>query len=120
MVRWILVLPVACISLYIVYGVIWVRTAHIPIPFFSYINEFMASQVAGFVFVYAGSYVAPCYKKISAVVLGFLFLLYSIYTIIDPYSLYSDVNILETIVYKIGGVLACVGAIVLVRESDDA
>ena len=57
MVRWILVLPVACISLYIVYGVIWVRTAHIPIPYFSYINEFMASQAAGFVFVYAGSYV---------------------------------------------------------------
>ena len=93
--------------------------AVIPIPIWGYIAEFIAGQVAATAFVLAGSYVAPTFKKGTACVLFLLFLIYGVYVVIDPYNIYEDVSIIETVIYKIGGVLGAALGVFLVIHKEE-
>ena len=114
--RWLLVLPASIVSMIFAYFVLSFFTV-IPIPIWSYIAEFIAGQGAAAAFVLTGSCVAPRFRKETAWVLFSLFLIYSVYAVIDPYGIYKDYGIIESVVYKIGGILgASAGVFWLYKE----
>ena len=117
--RWLLVLPASMLSMTIAYFFLSFFPV-IPIPIWSYISEFIAGQGSAAVFVCAGSCIAPTFKKATAWGLFALFLMYSIYAVIDPYGLYEDFGIIEAVIYKIGGVLgAALGVYLVIHKSKD-
>ena len=115
-IRWILVLPAAIIAMMFVYVLTINSTTHIPIPYIDYITEFIAGTISAGVFVSAGSYVAPTKKRFCAILLTVMFVIYSVYSVIDPYLLYADFGIFEAIIYKLGGISGCVVGISMTDE----
>lgn len=108
--RWIFVLPGAVTAMIVLYAMIINSTTHIPIPYIEYITEFFAGTIAAWAFVSAGVFIAPLYKRITALLLCVIFIIYSIYSILDPFLLYDDYGIFESVIYKIGGLLGCLVA----------
>ena len=108
--RWIFVLPGAYAAMIGLYAMIINSTTHIPVPYIEYITEFVAGTIAAGAFVSAGVYIAPLYKRITALLLCVIFIIYSIYSILDPFLLYGDYGIFEAVIYKIGGLIGCLVA----------
>ena len=115
--RWLLVLPCALLALNIVYMLLMPERIFIPVPYIEYLFESGAGALSSAAFVTAGVFIAPGYKKRTALFLCFLCVLYSVYAVIDPYNLYKDYGILESIIYKIINVLSCL--YVYITTDDD-
>ena len=115
-VRWLLVLPCAIMCLWLFYSFLVPSAIYIPIPYIDYIIEFISGVFGSAIFVLAGSYIAPCFKRKTAYVLLALMAAYSVYAIVDPYKLYEDVGLIEAIIYKFGGL---VGAFFAAVTTDD-
>lgn len=117
--RWILVLPGAIVACHFVYAFTIGSTIFIPIPYVAYITEFIAGLLGAAAFVATGIYIAPNRKKWAGIGLVVLFFVYSVYAVIDPYRLYTDYGLFESIVYKVGGVMGSIAGFLFAEKEDE-
>lgn len=115
--RWLLVLPLSIIALLFAYSICSIVFGFCYyLDFTGYIAEFISSQVSSLAYIVTGMIIAPIFKKQVAIFLGILYLIYSVYSLIDPYNLYQDISLIESAIYKIGGILGCFAGYYIYKE----